>query len=1204
MSLYGIASLAVFFGGSQFGVNVNYRIVIIALILLTIPFALVGNYFLSRKKVKKDKKKPEAKETEADAVAAKDAKKSSKSKGGDPGLDKGAKEVVDFLKGSNLGSGSKDAAYSLPWYIVAGAPKSGKSALVLGSGLNFETLPSQRRSEQNFIRPTRNIDWRVTSDGVFVDTAGRFQTESGGDDDWNDVMATIKKHRPKRPIDGFLLAVNAERILGADEKEIEEQAKIIRARLDQTTKSLKTKFPVYLVFTHSDSIEGFRDSFSTSKKEGENLVWGATIPLEKSDNAQALFDSEYELLQDSVMKRRLIRLSAPFTPARQLRIFNFPLHFGSARRKLGAFVTTLFRPNPFSENPFLRGFYFTAVPVNRDRNKGKPTANKGSTAGKTYFTKKFFKEVVLRDKDLVKTFQEQRQKPPILGWATTILGTLLTIGLLGMSALSLFNNKALLDDATAKGDAVLTIVKSDANKDPLNKPADEVRREIQQIENLRKVLVKMDDYERNGAPFFMRFGLYSGDRLYKEQLLNIYYNAIAPRFKQPTLKKLEAELKAFASGQGNAGGALNEQQEEELGKKYDMLKVYLMWSADYKDRSEPTSFSNTLEDIWFTESKLPPELKETAKAQLDFYFKQIDREKEYAADKSGFPRFPLNQNIVDQTRQKLKAFPAYLRYLKRVTTEVSKEVDAITLETILAGRDPDTLEGTHTIPGAYTIDGYRKFMKEKIAKADEELSKDDWVMGEKADDIATQATEIANLEKKYFREYTDHWRELVRKTKVASYDRKQELMNKTLTAFSDSDSPMKIFLEEIARNTNLSAESAPAGWIEWIKSFFSKRKNTDTGGDTEVEKAFGALFDFVGSGQEPSDKVLPIQNYGSTIKQLSDELEGASRDKIRKASDEIRNEDEKGKFYRKLKRVRGGIDSLVKGFKSPAEQELAKLMKQPITEVQVFFGGDADSRLRKRWSEQILTKAREIEKGFPFENQGEADLKKLEAFLNPVNGTLTKFYQENLEKSFEESNGQYVLKEGGEKFSPEFVKYINDAFRLRKILFGDNASPNFEYDFKLLPVSGGIVEITIDGQKISSTGTASVKLKFPAATGQETGVSMNFSSTEESGTTSGNPFPPTGSANNSNSNVSQPNTGSSAPLSQFLQDSSEPLKFPGSWGLFKFFDAGSPNKQAGGEYILTYKIGEKTIKASVKPTGGDLFDRSTFRSVKAPQNLR
>jgi type VI secretion system protein ImpL len=225
----------------------------------------------------------------------------------------------------------------------------------------------------------------VTSDAVFVDTAGRYQSEGVDGEEWSAMLETIKKHRSNRPLDGFLMVVNAEKILNSDSREIEEMAKVLRARLDDAMARLKVRFPVYLIFTHADSIEGFRDSFSTSKNEGKTLVWGATIPLEKSESAAQMFDGEYEILHNSVMKRRLVRLSAPFPPVRQLRIFNFPLHFGSARRKLGAFVSTLFRPNPFSENPFLRGFYFTAAPTNAATDKRaicrKPSARHFSPKG-------------------------------------------------------------------------------------------------------------------------------------------------------------------------------------------------------------------------------------------------------------------------------------------------------------------------------------------------------------------------------------------------------------------------------------------------------------------------------------------------------------------------------------------------------------------------------------------------------------------------------------------------------------------------------------------------------------------------------------------------------------------------------------------------------------------------------------------------------
>jgi type VI protein secretion system component VasK len=307
-------------------------------------------------------------------------------------------------------------------------------------------------------------------------------------------------------LDGFVLTVNADTIVKGDDREIEELAKVLRARLDDAVTRLKVRFPVYLVFTHADSIEGFRDSFSSSKNEDKTLVWGATIPLERSENAQSLFDGEYEVLQNSVMKRRLLRLSAPFPPVRQLKIFNFPLHFGSARRKFAAFVNALFRPNPFSENPFLRGFYFTASPAAKASNNAPQSVANG------YFAERFFRDVVLRDKDLVKTFVAQRKRPPIFGWILTVLG----IGLMGLilliTGVALMTNRQMLADAENRGEKVLTMRKADAGKDILAKSEDETRREIVVTDDLRVMLVQLDDYDRNGAPLYMRMGMYQGSK--------------------------------------------------------------------------------------------------------------------------------------------------------------------------------------------------------------------------------------------------------------------------------------------------------------------------------------------------------------------------------------------------------------------------------------------------------------------------------------------------------------------------------------------------------------------------------------------------------------------------------------------------------------------------------------------------------------------
>ncbi|MCD9187169.1 MAG: type VI secretion system membrane subunit TssM [Pyrinomonadaceae bacterium] len=1191
MSFYGVVGLIVMMLPAETA-SYNTKIVVIALVLLTMPFALITGYVATRRSRKKaEKELAAANETAETPVAPVQNLNAPVFDSGD--LDKSAEEVVQFLKSSNLGTGGKDAVYSLPWYIIAGTPRAGKSSLVMGSNLNFQTLPSQRQSEQKFVRPTGNVDWRVTSDAVFVDTAGRYQTEGVDGDEWNGLLETIKKYRPNRPLDGFLLVVNTERILKADEREVEEIAKTMRTRLDEAMSRLKVRFPVYLVFSNADSIEGFRDSFSTSKNEGKTLVWGATIPLEKSENAQTLFDGEYEILQNSIMKRRLMRLSAPFPPVRQLRIFNFPLHFGSARRKIGSFVNALFRPNPFAENPFLRGFYFTAAPAGKS----------AQTVGTTYFTERLFRDVVLRDKDLVSTFLAQRQRAPIFGWFVTILSALLVTALLGLAGFSLYKNKQILDQAKEQGEKVLTIVKSDAGKNPLAKNEQEARREINATEDLRELMVKLDDYERNNPPFYMRFGMYSGDRVYKENLLPIYMSVVEQRFKIPTVRRVEAELRKFAASAPVANPAqLTEAEEQNLGKHYDLLKAYLMLTGEFKGKAEASHLSNTLKDYWTAEAKLPPDLNLTAQQQLDFWAKQVNRDD---AD-FRFPRISPDGKLIADARKKLQAFPPKYRYLARKVSEISKQVDdkvgPTTTEAILTrnGADTSFLEGNYAIPSAYTKEGF-VLMKTAIAEANEKLSEDDWVMGEEGKNTLAQSTDAADIEARYFRDYADNWRNFIKNINVKPYKSKEDATN-ALQAFSSANSPMKILLNEVAKNTNLSAKPVAAGWWDWIKSFFpgQGKSSTDTGGGTQVEKEFRPLFTFIGTKEQAEN--APIEKYTNEIGKVSNRFTGISTDQLKSIAQELANDKDD---TLKLRNSETAITNLIKGFnETPSAQEVATLLQEPLSNLKGLLGADAKSQLSKAWTEQILPAAKEIEKGFPFEDgQTEADLTKLTAFLNPTDGKLSKFYDERLKKYFEESNGQLKVKDTSEiKFSDEFVTYLNNAFNLRKALFGTNPTPKFEYEFRLNAVKDALIEVTIDGTKIVSEGTASSKLSFPAGTSVETGVFMNFASTSGTTSTSGTATAPASSANTS--------APPAANTSKFLQNSnssssntSDSLKFPGNWGLFRFVDAGSPQKQPSGEYLLSYSLGGKKVTAIVKPSGGDLFDKTIFRQMKAPQNF-
>ena len=161
VSLYGIAGLIVLYAGPKLGIDLTYQIVIIALLLLTWPFALIISHYR--------KKKEEA--TTAPEPAAGNNVVARK---GTPGaarvydeIVRGAEEVVQWLKNTKLGaSKGTEPVYSLPWFIVAGPPASGKTSLLLSAKLDFHALPSQRRAEQSLIRPTRDCEWRVTDAAV------------------------------------------------------------------------------------------------------------------------------------------------------------------------------------------------------------------------------------------------------------------------------------------------------------------------------------------------------------------------------------------------------------------------------------------------------------------------------------------------------------------------------------------------------------------------------------------------------------------------------------------------------------------------------------------------------------------------------------------------------------------------------------------------------------------------------------------------------------------------------------------------------------------------------------------------------------------------------------------------------------------------------------------------------------------------------
>ena len=643
--------------------------------------------------------------------------------------------------------------------------------------------------------------------------------------------------------------------------------------------------------------------------------------------------------------------------------------------------------------------------------------------------------------------------------------------------------------------------------------------------------------------------------------------------------KLEGELRKFADSTPVANPAqLTEKEEQLLSRNYDLLKAYLMLSGEYKARAESSHLSTALADLWAADSKVPSDMKLIATQQLEFWSKQVDRDE---ADVQ-FPRINLNGKLVEDTRKKLQAFPAKYRYLSRKVTEISKEIDETvgktTAERMLTdkGADATFIESNYSVPSAYTKPGYEK-MQVAILEANVKLSEDDWVMGEQGRSAVASATDANDIQERYYRDYSDHWRAFVKNTKVKDYKNSEEASSAMLS-FSSANSPIKVLVGEIKRHTHLSAEDEE-GWFDWIKSKIFRQTATKVA-DTQPEKDFRALVTFMGSGDK-----APVETYGTQLGNVHKSIAGLSDSKLKEHGAAMAKDE--GNDPLKLRPRDTAIAALLAPFnETPAGQEVAAFLQQPIDNLKALLGAGVKDQVARSWTQEILPAANDAAKGFPFEEgAAEADLAKLTAFLNPTDGKFTVFYKEKLSTFFEESEGKVKVKEGAPvQFTDEFVTYVNSARDLQKALFGASPTPKFDYEFTLKPVPGSVIEITIDGKPVTSEGTGSITGSFPGGGSGEAGVRIRLATDAAPSST-----PAASNTNTSTSPTSAP-PASGSPT------------YPGVWGLFRFVAAGSPKLEAG-SYSLTYKVGDKTILATIKPSGGDPFDNKLFTNLKAPQTI-
>ncbi|WP_350583019.1 type VI secretion protein IcmF/TssM N-terminal domain-containing protein, partial [Pseudomonas sp. HY2-MNA-CIBAN-0224] len=89
-------------------------------------------------------------------------------------------------------------------YMVIGNPAAGKSSAVLHSGLKFPFMEKTNKLSVQGVGGTRNCDWFFSTEGILLDTAGRYSAYEDDRSDWLSFLNLLKKNRPKAPINGII----------------------------------------------------------------------------------------------------------------------------------------------------------------------------------------------------------------------------------------------------------------------------------------------------------------------------------------------------------------------------------------------------------------------------------------------------------------------------------------------------------------------------------------------------------------------------------------------------------------------------------------------------------------------------------------------------------------------------------------------------------------------------------------------------------------------------------------------------------------------------------------------------------------------------------------------------------------------------------------------------------------------------------------
>jgi type VI secretion system protein ImpL len=319
-------------------------------------------------------------------------------------------------------AGTPRTVEELPWYVMIGAPGSGKTTALLNSGLRLPLYDTDGSISVPGVGGTRNCHWWFSDEAVLLDTAGRYTTQ---DSDrkadaaaWHGFLALLKQFRPQRPLNGALVTASVLDLMLWSKAERARFAAHVRMRLSEMYAALDQRFPVYVLVTKTDLLAGFVEFFGDMDAHARTQVWGTTFDHEIDPALiEAPYAGDFAALEQRLGAEMLARLYEERDLQRRAAIYRFPQQFHAIGALVGEFLAQAFGTQVNHRPLQLRGVYFTSGtqegnPIDRVlaalvRSFGleRRAAVVGRSSGKSYFITRLLREVVFPEAGLAEVEQ-------------------------------------------------------------------------------------------------------------------------------------------------------------------------------------------------------------------------------------------------------------------------------------------------------------------------------------------------------------------------------------------------------------------------------------------------------------------------------------------------------------------------------------------------------------------------------------------------------------------------------------------------------------------------------------------------------------------------------------------------------------------------------------------------------------------------------